>query len=215
FISSMAVDTEGRIFVGTRGHYDLGTGRIYRSENNGNTWEKVVYEYVFISDILINSDDEIFAGLVSGGVIYSKDHGDTWNYINEGLSGSGEIQDMAISPDGYIYLATDGGVYRSLNSTTGIESDNNLIFDFVLNQNYPNPFNSETAISFSISHDSDVVLSVFNIKGEFVENIFAGKLYKGLFNYSFKTDNLNSGIYFYSLAVNGKQVATKRMLYLK
>ncbi|MDA3884705.1 MAG: T9SS type A sorting domain-containing protein [Candidatus Delongbacteria bacterium] len=214
FISAMVVDSEGRIFAGTRGHYFLGTGRIYRSEDNGVSWEIVAGDGAFVTSMVINSEDKIFVGLASGDMIYSRDHGDTWNYINEGLSGPGEIEHMAISPDEYIYLATRGGVYRSVNSTS-INNEQLIINNYELDQNYPNPFNNQTNISLSIQENCEVRLAVYNIKGEFVKDIFEGSLNKGFYSYSFKADALNSGVYFYNIEINGKIMDSKKMLYLK
>ncbi|HQO10578.1 MAG TPA: T9SS type A sorting domain-containing protein [Clostridiales bacterium] len=220
FIRAMKVDSEGRIFVGTAGHATLGTGRIYRSENNGLTWKKVAGEGFYVNTIGINSEDEIFVGLCNEldilGLAYSDNHGDTWTFLNSGLEQAIAINEIAISHDGYVYLATDGGVYRSVKSTTGIEHNNSgHVSDFELYQNYPNPFNNETIISFTIKEISEVRLSVYNIKGEFIKDLCDEKLNKGKHEYSFKADELNSGVYLYRLSINGGSEAIKKMIYLR
>ncbi len=224
FVRAMAVDSQGRIFVGTCGHYYDYTGQIYRSNDNGNTWQMVASgAYVF--SMAINSKDEIFVGLDydSGNpwILFSNDHGESWQYLNDGLS-TGNINDIAISPDGYVYLATGGGsiasagVYRSVNSTTGIEEENhNIANGFELYQNYPNPFNNETKIKFSLNESSEVELSIFNIKGELVESLVQGKYGKGIHSVNFRAEGLTSGIYYYNLNINNEVVATKKMLYLR
>lgn len=224
FVRAMAVDSEGRIFVGTCGHYYNGTGQIYRSEDNGNSWQ-LVANGVYVFSMAINSEDEIFVGLdyESGNpwILYSDDNGSTWSYLNDGLS-TGSINDIAISPDGYVYLATGGGsiasagVYRSINSTTGIEEKNhNTVNSFELYQNYPNPFNNDTEIQFRLEKATQIELNIFNSKGEFVRNLISSKLNKGKHNFSFNADKINSGIYFYRLSVDGVAKETKKMLYLK
>jgi len=130
FVRAMAVDSQGRIFVGTCGHYSDGTGLIFRSDDNGNTWQ-LVANGVYVFSMAINSEDEIFVGLdYDSGypwILFSNDHGETWEYLNEGLS-TGSINDIAISPDGYVYLATGGGsiasagVYRSYKPTTAFQA---------------------------------------------------------------------------------------------
>jgi len=214
FISDISVDSEGRIFVGTCGG-SQGTGLIYRSEDNGETWEKVVYHYIFINKIAINSDDEIFAGLENGRMIHSNDHGDSWEYIDEGLVSPGMINDMVISPNGYVYIATNDGVYRSINSTTEINDSDNLISSVELYQNYPNPFNNETTISFRIDKTAEVELKLFNTKGEYIRNIFSGKVKKSYRSYVINFEGINSGVYFYGLSIDGKFVDVKKMMFLK
>ena len=98
---------------------------------------------------------------------------------------------------------------------TSIDTDNNLPTVTALTQNYPNPFNPLTEISYSISEFSDVKLSVFNVKGEFVETLVNSKIERGNHTIKFNAVNLNSGVYFYKLLVDGSIVDTKKMLLIK
>jgi len=218
FVRAMVVDSEGRIFVGTHGHYSNGTGLIYRSIDNGNTWETIASgTYVF--SMAINSDDEIFVGLDADGgtpgVLYSEDNGDSWALLDSGFPG-GDVNDIAISQDGFIYLATQIGVYKSVNSTTGIEGgESESVKNFELFQNYPNPFNNETLIAYSLEQDSYVEISIFNSRGEFIEYLIKSKQSKGKYTINLNADGLTTGVYYYKLSTNGSQIATKKLLYLK
>lgn len=51
--------------------------------------------------------------------------------------------------------------------------------------------------------------------GELTKEIVNKKQNTGYHTVRFKADNLNSGIYYYRLEVDGKIQAVKRMLYLK
>ncbi|MBU4485565.1 MAG: T9SS type A sorting domain-containing protein, partial [Candidatus Delongbacteria bacterium] len=226
FTSAMAVDSEGRIFLGTQGHYYDYTGVIFRSIDNGETWQKVAGNSVYVISMAINSDDEIFIGLddetpPGGGVLYSADHGETWAYIGEEIigliseGGAGAVNDISISPDGFIYLATRAGVYRSINSTTGIEEYDTSISGFILYQNYPNPFNNETVITFDLPNACQVQLNIFNSKGELIKNFLNQKMSKGHHMVNFDAKDLRSGVYYYSLKVDNKTVSTKKMLYIR
>ena len=99
---------------------------------------------------------------------------------------------------------------------TGIGNDNELLTDgYELFQNYPNPFNNETVIAYSINSNSEVELNMFNIKGEFINRLVNEKKSAGRYSVIFKSDNLNSGIYYYQLKINGVIKDSRRMLYLK
>jgi hypothetical protein len=220
FVRAMAVDSEGRIFVGTCGHYYNGTGQIYRSEDNGNSWQ-LVANGVYVFSMAINSEDDIFVGLDQDydgypSVFVSQDHGTTWDSLEGGYSG-GDVYDLAITPDGYVYLATRTGVYRSINSTTGIadEESSVLIKNCVLFQNYPNPFNNETKIHFSLDSSSEVELNIYNGKGEMVESLVKGRYERGIHSVNYRTDGLTSGVYYYELKVNGIPEQIRKMLYLR
>ena len=85
--------------------------------------------------------------------------------------------------------------------------------------NYPNPFNPETTISFSISNDSKVNLSIYNIRGQKVRTLIKDQLEKGFHEIIWNSKDKNgksvaSGVYFYKFKVGDYQ-KIKKMLLLK
>jgi predicted outer membrane repeat protein len=119
-------------------------------------------------------------------------------------------------PDGTI--ADMGAFYY--NQGTGIEENYELqIMNYSLS-NFPNPFNPTTTISFSISEESNVELSIFNMKGQKIITLFKELLPIGNHSVIWDGDNdsgnlVSSGIYLYKLKVNGKTEAVKKCLLLK
>jgi len=86
-------------------------------------------------------------------------------------------------------------------------------------QNYPNPFNPTTTIKFSIPAESNVKLTVYNIRGQRVATLVDDTLTPGyhtaVWNGRDSTGrNVASGVYFYRLKAGGKTI-TKKMLLLK
>ena len=88
------------------------------------------------------------------------------------------------------------------------------IENYSLEQNYPNPFNPSTTIEFSIPQNQQVILSVYNIKGELVDNLFDKKMKKGKHKIMYNATGLNSGIYFYTLNTEENEI-TKKMIFIK
>lgn len=85
--------------------------------------------------------------------------------------------------------------------------------------NYPNPFNPSTNISFSISNDSYVELSIYNIKGQKIKTLLNEKMQKGKHSIIWSGLDSNnkpvgSGIYLYKVKA-GNFEAVKRMILLK
>ena len=90
----------------------------------------------------------------------------------------------------------------------------NEIRDSDLVYNYPNPFNPTTVLNFNMRSDSEVSLSVYNVKGESVYNSDLGRLKRGMNSVTLNFDNFESGTYFYR--INSKEnVMTGKLLYLK
>ncbi|MCK4696180.1 MAG: T9SS type A sorting domain-containing protein [Candidatus Cloacimonetes bacterium] len=89
--------------------------------------------------------------------------------------------------------------------------------------NYPNPFNPSTTISFSIlekDKEKPVTLNIYNIKGQKVKTLVNNKFDAGEHSVvwdgrDFKGKPVSSGIYFYKLKIDGKNIDTKRCLLLK
>ncbi len=108
------------------------------------------------------------------------------------------------------------------NFTTDINddlNDNNLPDNFNLMQNYPNPFNPTTNIAFDLGISSNVRLDIFNIMGQVVKTLYAGKLSSGRHQFEWDATNENfnkvsSGVYFYKLSTDFHS-QTKKMLLIK
>jgi len=86
--------------------------------------------------------------------------------------------------------------------------------DFALSQNYPNPFNPETSIRYSLAKDGLASLKVYNINGEEVSTLVNSVQNAGTHEVVFNAQDMASGLYFYTLDVNGVK-NTKKMILLK
>ena len=94
--------------------------------------------------------------------------------------------------------------------------------DLIVNDiisNYPNPFNPTTTISFDLAKDSNVILDIFNIKGQKIYTLVNEHLNAGYHNITWNgLDNsgkkVSSGIFFYRFKTN-EYSKTKKMMMLK
>lgn len=81
-------------------------------------------------------------------------------------------------------------------------------------QNYPNPFNPITDISFSISKEMNVKLTIYNTAGVEIQTLVDTYLGSGIHKYSFDGTNVPSGIYFYKLETPD-YTSIKKMILVK
>ena len=83
--------------------------------------------------------------------------------------------------------------------------------------NYPNPFNPSTTISFQLEHQpkEQAQIEIYNIKGQLVEELGVKNLELGMNEVGWNAERFSSGVYFYKLVTDGKEVAAKKMLLLK
>jgi outer membrane protein assembly factor BamB len=65
-----------------------------------------------------------------------------------------------------------------------------------LHQNYPNPFNPVTMISFQLPEKSQVIISIYNIAGEKILDLFRGYRQAGIHSITWDASAIASGTYF-------------------
>ncbi len=105
--------------------------------------------------------------------------------------------------------------------STGIHMNNEIIpSGFRLYQNYPNPFNPVTKIKFDILQDAksgmqEVELIIYDVLGKKIVTLVKDMLSTGSYEIDFDGSQNASGIYFYSLLVNGNVIDMKEMILLK
>lgn len=134
---------------------------------------------------------------------------DSTSYDNQLSDSLGTTLIIPVLVDGFLVV-----------NQTGIESDPPIPGEFELLQNYPNPFNMKTIISFSLTSEKDVDLSVFDILGRKVTTLYSGRAKAGNTDVSWNGrsssgDDIASGVYYYTLTVKGGKSITKRMTLLK
>ena len=90
---------------------------------------------------------------------------------------------------------------------------------FRLNQNYPNPFNPTTNLSYELSADSYVTITVYDLLGNVVRNLVSEYQSSGLKSVQWDATNeqgqsVAAGVYLYRIE-SGSFTNTKKMILLK
>ena len=83
--------------------------------------------------------------------------------------------------------------------------------------NYPNPFNPSKTIKFDLHQSSDVIIEIYNVKGQKVKTLLRSDLEAGSHEIVWNGDNSNdkrtsSGIYFYKMKSGNYQEIRKMIL---
>ena len=180
----------------------------YDSNDEISFYKKVSSEETY--DFLNFYIDDKQKGSWSGEVDWTKEtypileglHTFKWEYIKDGYQNSGNDCawiDFVKLPQVQLNIAPE----------------NTLAVDVELLNNYPNPFNPSTVINYRLASTNLIDLIVFNARGKKVWAAGTKKQDAGKYSISFNGSKLNSGIYFYSLSVNGKITQTKKMIMIK
>ncbi len=214
--------------IGWKGNYN----GIKKTIDGGLTWTRqtppVTYSFVCNSISIINKDTLWFVGCNI--IKNNKFYGVICKTTNGGLNWGYQLPDTSILIGRYDYInfVNDkiGWSYNTILNTgvhtntggiiNGISNNQNkIISDYKLFQNYPNPFNPSTTISYTLSKSGNIRIKVFDVSGKEIEELVNKKLQAGSYNITFNPTKYSSGIYFYSMIVNGTIVETKKMLMVK
>ena len=79
---------------------------------------------------------------------------------------------------------------------------------------YPNPFNPTTTISFGLPQESHVVIDIYDIKGQKVEEIINQNMLHGTHSIVWNADSHSSGVYFIKMLA-GEYISTQKLLLVK
>jgi len=204
-VQSLAANSINYVFAGTRYGF-------FSSIDNGNTWNRK--KLADVQAIVIDSNDRIYIGCTNeyggpGCVLYSDEHGNTWKDITQNLTNL-KIEKMALSSDGYLFLASRGGSYVSslfrtiapvsTNIQSVVKSEQLLIF--------PNPVNN--VLTFSIEcplEGKTAQIEIYNIAGKKVLE----KELQLTSNNSLDISYLQTGTYIFHLQLSN-QIFTKKFL---
>lgn len=112
------------------GVHGTGVSMVWRSTNNGESWDAVYGNFgdKLIYTITSTNNDLILAGGNEGQIIRSTDLGETWNLSNAGIPSDAYCKMIRVSQNGLIFVGTSNyGVYRSTDSGLSWNSVNNGI----------------------------------------------------------------------------------------
>lgn len=117
---SLVFHQSGYIFLGDLGAPGINKGNIYRSDDNGVSWQDTSFpDSIGVYSIVSNNKGDVFAGTTRG-VYRSTDYGDSWISINEGIKKvngrPSYISELIINPVNHYIFSVDSyydEVYRS------------------------------------------------------------------------------------------------------
>jgi len=182
----------------------------YKTIDGGMTWNQIESPYLLKLSFPTN---DIGYAIGGWGTIYkTTDCGSNW--IKQQSNNSSVINILFTDVNNGVAVGLGGAILRTTNGgIVSIEPEANSQPQAIqLLQNYPNPFNNSTVISYQLANAGLVKLSVYNAKGEIIQNLVNTSQSAGTHNIQFNANGLNSGVYFYRLESAGKSMIGKMLM---
>jgi glucose/arabinose dehydrogenase len=192
-------------------------------EYNHNVGQSITGGYVYRGSLVSELVGKyVYADFVSGR-IWTLEYSGSGSAVNQELFDTSlQIASFGKDPAGELYIcAFDGKIYHFVSTTTSVKKNNNQgIKEYYLAQNYPNPFNPETHIAYKIVNRAQVKINIMDLQGRLIRRLVNQIEAPGIYNIVWDGTNQtgipqSSGIYFYQLLLDGKNIDTKRMLLLR
>lgn len=194
----------------------VGNKFAFISNDAGATWDTINVAGISktLNSIKFKDKD---TGIVAGSnIVYMiTNSGKDWNVIDEEIFKDGLNYGIGFCNHGHTWITSAGsGIFTNApldTTTTSVVGSVKPEF-YSLSQNYPNPFNPVTTIEYSLPENNFVAVKVYNVLGKLVNTLVNEEQSAGTHKVSFDATNLSSGMYIYSITVNGKTISRKMTL---
>jgi len=178
----------------------------FTPENNG--YADSVYCFIENSQSLNFPNAQLKFIMPAGAEQYIAYNGDITQ-----IDDSGEFSICYISFE----IQANSNLSVSVVANNDTSADDQLLPRIIQLSNYPNPFNPETVISFQLSGLSEVILSIYNIKGQLVRILVNETIQEGEHSVIWDGKDRDqqfvpSGIYNYVLDIGNQKFSNKMIL---
>lgn len=194
------------------------SGVMLKTTDAGASWVKVNLGITSNLALVVGtSANNLYAVGDSGKVFYSNDGGAIWTtqyaatYYN--LYGAAIMDSILfVCGDNSAILTNNLAGLTDVRESTALNHTGPA--SFTLDQNYPNPFNPSTTIQYEVKKSGLVDVKIYNETGKLIASPIHREESPGTHMFSFNAAGLSSGVYYYTMSLNGT-MQTKKMVVVK
>ncbi len=205
---------KGVCFIDASTLIAVGNKIILKSNDTGKTWEYITTCSSQLNGVVFINENTGYA-VGDGELLKTTNKGDAWENVTDTLLLDDNFNAICADPAGNLWLGTGNSTIYSNKDFSSVSVNDNIITrSFDLSQNFPNPFNPSTVIKYSLKESGNVVLNVYDGLGRLVKTLVNKNQPAGEHTVSLNASEFSSGVYYYSLLVNGN-ILSKKMTLLK
>jgi photosystem II stability/assembly factor-like uncharacterized protein len=179
---------------------------VFLSTNNGTSWRPIGLRNENVTGLAFYHGD-IFAGTPRDGIFLSTDTGASWTSVNDGLNNVYSLSVFSIAiNDNYLFVGTSGdGVWRrpisEMIGSSIVASEPQQTPTLTIS---PNPVSHKATISFSSAVSTPTNVSIYNLLGSEVAQLYDGTLDVGSHSFTWDASGATSGAYICVVRMNGQ-----------
>ncbi|MCU7497682.1 MAG: T9SS type A sorting domain-containing protein [Ignavibacteria bacterium] len=203
----------------------VGNQCMFKSSDGGANWNYVAADGLTENLTGLTFQDQLKGWAVGSyistpkklGIYQTNDGGQSWTWVTDTtvFTSSESVTGVTLDKGGKLWICGSRGAVFTNNATVDVKSSMDISpSKYSLMQNYPNPFNPSTVIEYRIPELSSVRLDVYDMLGRLIGRLVNETQNAGTYKMTFNAAGLSSGIYFYSLNVNGN-ILTRKMSVIK
>jgi hypothetical protein len=190
-----------------------------RSKDGGKTWDfpATALPSIPMWSVTKAKNGNLFIG-TDFGVMYSKDDGNTWGKLGQGLPMSQVLSlEVRGNEEQWLLAGTYGrGAYfidiRNLENPKGGVSSYDTKRTIAVGKSYPNPVTAatnEVKVDFSLQNSGLAQVVLHDVQGHEVMTLEKDYFEAGSHSFTIPVSNLDAGTYFYSLTSDGQTLSDK------
>ncbi|MCK4679167.1 MAG: T9SS type A sorting domain-containing protein [Bacteroidales bacterium] len=208
YVSSLGINSNNDLIAGTRGHFTLYHGGVYKLPSGTNEWI-TLKDNDIVTSLVLGLEDEIYIGcsnidLYYGAIRYSFDGGQNWIIIDSGM-GDRNVEKLILGNDNHLYSLSGWGnnmiIHRSNNTVLILQPGINQNKE-IITYNYPNPFKGETIIYYTLPTNcyEEVQITIYDLFGNQIKKCIMRNDQLKNNQLKFNALGLASGIYMYQIS---------------
>ena len=166
-VLGLGADSSGTIFA-TTFH-----ARVLLSNDESNTWKDIGPTKHDAVECIAVQGNQLFIGTYGSGVYRSRDIGNTWTPISDGLTGNDlYVFSEAITPNGYLFAGTlSASIFRTalpLSSVKEIREQQNSALSVRYDRS------DRLKVTLHSAQDGNIELSIVDVAGREISRIYSG-----------------------------------------
>lgn len=193
--------------------------KITGTDNSSTLYYYYFYDFETIEDpcatipiTVIGTTTSVIPVISANGNILTANSGMSayqWYLNGTAIPGATSLTYTATQTGSYTVEITDANGCKAISNPHIITGNDEIKFNIGNIQLLPNPFYSKALLKINVFENGETKISIHNLLGEHVKNIFVGELTSGENYFEISNDNLTPGIYIIKLEKNNRSIYHK------